>query len=281
VKLATLPRYVWHDGFACGLESFVCVADDKFHSVHATFLQRLEKITPVNFGFRQRHTDTEDRSMSAGQDSDSDQNGTVTHASVDTDLFVACIEDQIFDLSDGSLSPDFQFFIEESCGPADLHAGDFQSTKFSSNFCNLTSRNSLDVHFRDSQFECSFAPFSSLQCRRVEFTVTRLRHTEFEFPESCADGFILEAVGVRFAFLSPLVRLGIEVLGPFHFHCFVEEDLHGVGHSFKAVLGQQLDSRVEFVRLNLARSFKRIRKDGASSVSLATLVTLPNRAAAV
>ncbi len=50
VKLATLPRHARHDRFACRLEAFVGVADDKLHSMHATFFQRTEELTPVHLG---------------------------------------------------------------------------------------------------------------------------------------------------------------------------------------------------------------------------------------
>ena len=38
--------------------------------------------------------------------------------------------------------------------------------------------------------------------------------------------------------VQPLVGLGAEIFGSFELHGFVEEDFDGVGHPFKAVVGQ-------------------------------------------
>jgi hypothetical protein len=53
-----------------------------------------------------------------------------------------------------------------------------------------------------------------------------------------ADGLVLESVGIRSTLLDPLVGLGAEIFGSFELHGFVEEDFDGVGHPFKAVVGQ-------------------------------------------
>jgi hypothetical protein len=38
-----------------------------------------------------------------------------------------------------------------------------------------------------------------------------------------------------------LIGLGTDVLSPFGLHGFVKENLNGVGHAFKPVVGEQLD----------------------------------------
>ena len=54
---------------------------------------------------------------------------------------------------------------------------------------------------------------------------------------SCVVRFIFEAAGIRSTIFGALIEGGAQVLVTFEFHRFVNEDLHGVCHSFKAIFG--------------------------------------------
>ena len=59
----------------------------------------------MHFGLGQRHTDTQHAAMSAGLDTDRDEDRTVADASGDSDFLIASIDDQVFDLVERTISP--------------------------------------------------------------------------------------------------------------------------------------------------------------------------------
>ena len=240
VELTSLPWDGRQDGFASCLESGVIVADDKLDSLHSSLAKRLQEVTPVDFGFGQRDADAEHRSMSAGEDSDGDQDGTVSNRSIDTDFLVSCVENEVLDLSEFSVAPLVEFVVEAGSGTADLCAGDIESTQFGSDFSDLPRRDTLDIHFRDSQFQSSFTSFSSFECGGIELAVASLRHLQHEFSDPGVNRLWFESISVGPAIPGSLVGSGAQVLGSFDFHRFIDEQLHCLRHSVKAVLRHEL-----------------------------------------
>ena len=117
----------------------------------------------MDFGLGERDTHTEDRAFAVRRNADSDQHGTVDDTPTVPDLFVACVEDEIGDFSQRSIAPLLEFFVEKSCGAADLAAGDVESAEF---FCDggaFARGDALHVHFGDSQFQGPFAAFAPFE----------------------------------------------------------------------------------------------------------------------
>jgi hypothetical protein len=74
---------------------------------------------------------------------------------------------------------------------------------------------------------------------------------ELQLAEAATEGFWLKSVGMGPSASRSLVRIRLKVVGTFDSHGFIHEDLDGLGHGFEAVLGEQLDSFVGGVRLEL------------------------------
>jgi hypothetical protein len=60
---------------------------------------------------------------------------------------------------------------------------------------------------------------------------------QFKLAKSRIDGLGFESIGIGTTLVGSLVGFGTDVLGPLQPHSFIEENLHRVGHSFKAVFG--------------------------------------------
>ena len=175
--------------------------------------------------------------MATWLDTDRDQHCTVAYTSCHADFLVASIDDEIFDLIERAISPDFEFFIKQLCGAADLGAGDVQATQLGCDFGDFSRGNALDIHFCDGKFQSFFTSFSAFQSRWIEISISGLRNFQLKLAESRFNGFRLESIGIGTTLVGSLVGLSAEVLGAFNLHGFVEENLHRVGHSFEAIVG--------------------------------------------
>jgi len=63
-------------------------------------------------------------------DADGGEHGTGTYDTIDADLFIAGIEDEMADGRDGPLAPRFKHGTHLGGGTADLGGGDFQPAEF-------------------------------------------------------------------------------------------------------------------------------------------------------
>ena len=66
VDLAALPGDGGENGGACGGKAGVGVADDELEAVEATGLKGGQEVAPVDFGFAEGDTDTEDGAFAFG-----------------------------------------------------------------------------------------------------------------------------------------------------------------------------------------------------------------------
>lgn len=180
VKLTTLPRNTCERCLTSSLEAFVGIADNQLHTVHAAFLQRREKLTPIHFGFGERHADAQHAAMAAWLDADRDQDRTITDATGDANFLIPSIDDEVFNLIDRAVSPSFEFIVKQLCSPAVLGAGHVEATKLGRDLGDLSGGNALDVHLCDSQFECSFASLPAFQSGRIEIAISSLRDFQCE-----------------------------------------------------------------------------------------------------
>ena len=77
----------------------------------------------MHFGFGERYAHAQYAAVAAWLDADRDQDRTITYAAGNTDLFIACVDDEILNFLDRAVSPSFEFIVKQLCSPADLGAG--------------------------------------------------------------------------------------------------------------------------------------------------------------
>jgi hypothetical protein len=157
VKLATLPRDTWEASGERGSQAGMIVTDNEPNTMEAALLEICQEITPVDLGFTDLGTDTEYGSSAGGINSHGDENGAGLNETTDADLFIASVQDKYWKGVQWSGSPFLEFFIELSGGATDLGRSDLQSAKFLEDRGYFAGGNALDVHFRNGQFESSFA----------------------------------------------------------------------------------------------------------------------------
>ena len=95
MELAALPGNAGKAHLASGFETGVIVADDELDAMEAAFLEGLQEIPPVQFGFAEFAADSKDATFTVAQNAGGNENGTGDDVAVVTDLFVAGIEDEI------------------------------------------------------------------------------------------------------------------------------------------------------------------------------------------
>jgi hypothetical protein len=100
----------------------VIVAGDVGDAAEAALEEALEKGPPVNFGFVERDTDSEQGALAIGPDAHGDEHGTVEQLAVLADLFVARIQDEIGEVAQGAVAPLLKFGVEELGARADISA---------------------------------------------------------------------------------------------------------------------------------------------------------------
>ena len=167
-------------------------------------------------------------------------------------LLVAGVEDQIRRLAQRAVPPGRQFLVEQGRGAAHLDAADVQPAQFLGDGGDLARGDALDVHLGHGQLEGPFAPLAPLQDGGVKLDAARLRDLKLKLPEPAGDRLGLKAVGVAATLAGALVGSGSQGFAALELHGFVQQNLHGLRHASEAVVGEQLDDRVEFGRLRLA-----------------------------
>ncbi len=145
----------------------------------------------------------------------------------------------------------FQFLIEQFGSPTDLGTADLVSTEFLGDGGDVAGGDALDVHLGQGVFQRPFAAFSAFDGLGVEGDATGLRDVEGHCPEPGSDGLGLEAVGIAPMAFGPFLRLGLESVGTFEFHGFVEQHATGVGHSVEPMLGEEFQNVVKDGRMFL------------------------------
>ena len=105
MKLTTLPRHAGENALTGRLEPFVGIAGDHLHAMQASFDQRGEKFTPMNFGFGKRDAHAQLGPFSIWQDPHRYPHLSVDNAAAVSDFFIAGIDDQIGELAQRPLPP--------------------------------------------------------------------------------------------------------------------------------------------------------------------------------
>ena len=87
------------------LQPFVGIAGDHLHAMQASFDQRGEKFTPMDFGFAERDAHAQHRPFSIGQDPHRDQHRTIDDTAAVANFFITGIDDQIGELAQRTFPP--------------------------------------------------------------------------------------------------------------------------------------------------------------------------------
>jgi hypothetical protein len=114
---------------------------------------------------------------------------------------------------------------------------------------HLAGGHALHVHLGQGQPQGLLAAAAALQDPRIKLRSTDLRHGQFQRADAGLERLLLEAVGLAAARLRALVRADSQELLPLELQAFVKQQLHGLGHAVKAVLGQHLDDFASNARM--------------------------------
>ena len=259
VELAALPRHRWEEGLSGGTQPGVIVADDQLDPLEAPFLERGEEGSPVDLRLAEGGTDAEDGAFAALIDADGDKDGTVDDTSTLTDLLVSGIEEEVGVEAQGAGAPGVQFGVELGGTATDLGGTDRGPTQLLDDGGDFASGDALDVHLCQGEFEGLFAAYALVQGAGVEAgTSTDLRDVEGDGTDPCVDGLGLVAVAVAIAGLGALIGLGVEDLGAFVAHGFVDEQADALGEAFGAVFVDELQEAIEEFRLGLVGHVRRL-----------------------
>ena len=90
-----------------------------------------------------------------------------------------------------------------------------------------------------------FAPLAFFQSRGIEFNrAAHLGDIEFYRAQASVIVFVFKTIGMALALFGALIRLGLQGVGSFDNHGFVNEDAQDFGQSIEAVVQQELHNRV-------------------------------------
>ena len=126
----------------------------------------------------------------------------------------------------------------------DLGGGDFETAEFAHDNGDAAGADALEIHAGDGGFEGAVAAAAFLQKGGSERDVTAadLGRGEVEGADGSVKAAGFEAVGLAVAGLDALVGAGTDVLGAFHEHGGVHEQLGDFGESFaEAVVKKEVD----------------------------------------
>lgn len=188
--------------------------------------------------------------LPAGGDAQGDQDGAVEQLAGLADFFVTGVEDHIRAGSQRAGAPVGQGGVELGGAVADLGGTDLQAAEFFEDGGDFAGGDALDIHFGQSQFEGLLTAHALVEGGGIEGeAATDLRDAEGDGGHAGGDGFGFEAVGVAQAGLGAFVRLGLEGVGAFQAHGFVNEQANALGEAFEAFAGEELQDGVQEFRL--------------------------------
>jgi hypothetical protein len=213
------------------------VADDQLHAVQAALVEAGQKMAPVGFGFAQGDTDAKNGAFAVRADTQRDEHSAIANLTAMADLFITRIQDQIRAGTQRSGAPGFQFQIQSGGALADLSGTDGAAAKLFDDRGDFARRHPLDVHFSQRQFKGLLAAQAFVQGLWIEVDVPAyLGYGEGDRTQAGGESFVLEAVGVALTSVGPLVGLGLEDLGAFLAHGFIDEQLEAFGESLRALV---------------------------------------------
>src|SRR5690606_6130107 len=100
----------------------------------------------------------------AAADADGDEHGAVAHGAVEADLDVGGVEDEVGDLGQRAVAPEFELGGEAG----DLGGGDFQAAEFFEDLGDAAGGNALEIHFGDGGLERAVGTGAGFEQRGAE-----------------------------------------------------------------------------------------------------------------
>ena len=140
------------------------------------------------------------------------------------DLFVAGIEDDIGEDTEGPGAPACQFGIEACGAMADVGGGDGGAAEFFEDGGDFARGDALHVHLGESELESLLAADALFESGGIEVEIAAdLGDGKGDGAKAGGESLRLEAIGVAGAGLGALERLGLECGGAFGAHGLVDE----------------------------------------------------------
>lgn len=197
VELAPLPWHGWKDGLTCRSHAFMSIADDELHAVQAALHQRGEEATPVRLRLAQGDTDAEDGAFAIGADAHGDEHGAIHKHTTLADLFITCVQDKVWEGSQGARAPDFELLVEFGSALTDLGGANLVAAELLDDLGNFASGHALNVHLRHGEVERLLAAHTTFQGAGIKgHAITYLGHPQLDLADSCGQCFGFEAVGM-------------------------------------------------------------------------------------
>lgn len=114
----------------------------------------MDKVAPVGFCLGERAGNTENHALGViASDPDGYEGCAVADRTVESNLDVSGVEDEVSDFGQRTVSPEVEFSIEISSKAGDLSGGNVQAAKFFEDFGDAASGDALKIHFCDGGFE--------------------------------------------------------------------------------------------------------------------------------
>ena len=148
-------------------DSLVIVRRDGLDAVESSLLELFAEGSPVDLGFRERDTRAEYGPFAVLANTDGDENGAFYNRTPAPNLFVARIHDQIRRLTQLSLAPGIEFFVELGGGTSDLRGRNVQAIELLRDLNDLAHGYALEIHLRNRQLQ---RPLALVSCPRSSAT---------------------------------------------------------------------------------------------------------------
>ena len=246
VELAALPQDAGEDGLPGGGQALVLVTNDELGRMQAALLQVGQEGAPMDFGLAERNADAEEGAFAIGPDTQGDEHGTIADLPAVADLFVTGIEENIGAGGEGALAPAVQFRIELGRTLADLGGTDLHAAELLDDGGHFAGGDPLDIHFGQGEFEGLFAADALFEGAGIEFeTAADLRDGEGDGRQAEIEGFGFKAIGVASAVTGAFIGLGVEGLGTFLDHGFIDQEPDAFNEAVGAVIGDELQDGVQ------------------------------------
>ena len=250
MELAALPGDAGEHGLPGGPKALVGITDEQPGGVEAALLEAGQEGAPMDLGLTEGDADAQHRAFAIGAHADGDEHGAVQHLPALADFFIAGVEKDMAAGFQRAGAPAFQFGIQLGGTLADLGGADGVAAELLDDGGDFAGGDALDVHFGDGQFEGLFAAHALLEGGGIEVQIpAHLGDLELDGAAAGGEGFGLEAVGMAKAGVRAFIGLGLQGLGAFLAHGFIDEEPDAFGESTGAVFSQQLQNGVQEFRI--------------------------------
>ncbi len=114
----------------------------------------MDKVAPVGFCLGEGTGNTENHAIGVvASDADGYEGCSIPDRTVESDLDVSGVEDEVSDFGQRTVSPEDEFSIEISGKAGGLSGSNIQAAKFFEDFGDAASGDALKVHLCDGGFE--------------------------------------------------------------------------------------------------------------------------------